>query len=270
MTPTEQLRRFDALRDEFLALVEPLPPEAVAFRRAGDDYTLGGLIPHVTWVLLHYDDVLQAMAAADFAAVDAPERPEDGRVKAGLADGQLAAAAAEVRAAHQRLAGRLGQHLEDWQRSAPVTYGPGAEPYPTRVADILGWCADHYREHIPHVTALVQECRTLQVVDQFNAAFNAHDADGVMKLMTDDVVFDNTYPPPDGERFEGHAAVRAFWERFFRETPSARFTAEEIFGDTTRATVRWRFDWDGGHVRGVDVIKVRDGKLAEKLSYVKG
>jgi hypothetical protein len=32
------------------------------------------------------------------------------------------------------------------------------------------------------------------------------------------------------------------------------------------------FHWDytGGHVRGVDVMRVRDGKVAEKLAYVKG
>ncbi len=41
-----------------------------------------------------------------------------------------------------------------------------------------------------------------------------------------------------------------------------------VAGD--RAVVRWRFDWGSGHVRGVDVLKVRDGKVAEKLSYVKG
>jgi len=38
--------------------------------------------------------------------------------------------------------------------------------------------------------------------------------------------------------------------------------------------VRWIYRWvrDGqeGHVRGVDVFRVRDGKVAEKLSYVKG
>ena len=37
-----------------------------------------------------------------------------------------------------------------------------------------------------------------------------------------------------------------------------------------RAVVRWVFDWGTGHVRGVDVMRVRDGKVAEKLSYVKG
>ena len=33
---------------------------------------------------------------------------------------------------------------------------------------------------------------------------------------------------------------------------------------------RWRYSWDGGHVRGVDLIKIRDGKITEKLAYVKG
>jgi len=33
---------------------------------------------------------------------------------------------------------------------------------------------------------------------------------------------------------------------------------------------RWRYDWDGGHVRGVDLFMVRDGRIAEKRSYVKG
>src|SRR5512140_3577472 len=70
---------------------------------------------------------------------------------------------------------------------------------------------------------------TLQTVDAFNAAFNAHDVDAVMRLMTDDVVFENTRPLPDGERHEGQAAVRAFWQGFFQRSPQARFDAEEIF-----------------------------------------
>ncbi len=33
---------------------------------------------------------------------------------------------------------------------------------------------------------------------------------------------------------------------------------------------RWRYDYGDGHVRGVDLFTVRDGRVAEKLSYVKG
>lgn len=116
---------------------------------------------------------------------------------------------------------------------------------------------------------------TLDVVRRFNEAFGHHDANGVMALMTEDCVFENTCPPPDGERHVGQAAVRRFWERFFRETPSAAFETEEIFAAGSRCVARWVYRWrnaDGspGHVRGVDVFRVRDGRVAEKLSYVKG
>ena len=70
---------------------------------------------------------------------------------------------------------------------------------------------------------------TLEAIQRFNDAINRHDVDAAMAAMTEDCVFENTYPPPDGERYEGQAAVR-----------------------------------------GVDVFRVRDGKVAEKLSYVKG
>ena len=111
---------------------------------------------------------------------------------------------------------------------------------------------------------------TEDTVNAFNEAFGRHDVDAVMRLMSDDCVFENTLPPPDGERVVGQAAVRRFWERFFADTPRASFVAEEMFVAGDRAVVRWRFDWGDGHVRGVDVIKVREGKVAEKLSYVKG
>jgi ketosteroid isomerase-like protein len=113
---------------------------------------------------------------------------------------------------------------------------------------------------------------TLEVINRFNEAFNRHDVDGVMALMTADCVFENTLPAPDGERFEGAAAVRDFWRRFFQSTPGARFETEEIFTAGDRGVVLWVFRWDesGGHVRGVDVMRVRDGKVAEKLAYVKG
>jgi ketosteroid isomerase-like protein len=111
---------------------------------------------------------------------------------------------------------------------------------------------------------------TAATIEAFNEAFGRHDVDGVMALMTDDCVFENTLPTPDGERHVGQRAVRHFWETFFKESPNARFATEEIVVAGDRATVRWRFDWGDGHIRGIDLFKVRDGKVAEKLSYVKG
>lgn len=112
--------------------------------------------------------------------------------------------------------------------------------------------------------------QTQETIERFNEAFNRHDVDAIMALMTDDVVFENTSPPPDGEVFSGQAAVRAFWEHFFAGSPRAHFAAEDLHAAGDRCTVRWRYSWGDGHVRGVDLFRVQDGKVAEKLSYVKG
>ena len=111
---------------------------------------------------------------------------------------------------------------------------------------------------------------TAQSIQAFNEASNRHDVDAMMALMTDDCIFENTLPPPDGERHVGQAAVRKFWTKLFIDAPRASFETEEMVVAGDRAVVRWRFDWGDGHIRGIDLFKVRDGKVAEKLSYVKG
>jgi len=116
---------------------------------------------------------------------------------------------------------------------------------------------------------------TRAAVERFNAAFDRHDVDGVMAAMTPDCVFENTSPAPDGERYAGQAAVRAFWARFFAANPEAILTVEDLFAAGDRCVVRWTYRWGPdrerpGYVRGVDLFRVRDGKVAEKLSYVKG
>ena len=115
---------------------------------------------------------------------------------------------------------------------------------------------------------------THMVIDRFNEAFNRHDADALASLLTDDTVFEDTSPPPDGQRIEGKAAVVAFWRDWFMRNSDARFEAEEIIVSGDRAVVRWVYHktrqgrpW---HLRGVDVFTVRDGKVAAKLAYVKG
>jgi ketosteroid isomerase-like protein len=116
---------------------------------------------------------------------------------------------------------------------------------------------------------------TLATIKQFNDAFNRQDIETVMAAMTDDCIFENTYPPPDGNRYEGQENVRAAFEAFFQSSPRARFEIEEIFAVRDRCIVRWVYYWQNeagqlGHIRGVDLFRLRDGKITEKLSYVKG
>src|SRR4029077_15553651 len=119
-----------------------------------------------------------------------------------------------------------------------------------------------------------REQSTRTTVDSFNEAFNRHDADGLAAFLTDDTVFEDTSPAPDGRRIEGKAAVVEFWRGWFAHNPDSQFEAEEIIVSGSRATVRWVYrkmrNGQPWHLRGVDIFTVRDGKVAAKLAYVKG
>ena len=109
----------------------------------------------------------------------------------------------------------------------------------------------------------------LEVVDVFGAAWAAHDLDGALALVTDDCVFDSTGPAPDGTRHVGREAIRTAWRPIFDDSDSL-FEVEDAVGFGDRVVQLWRYSWEGGHVRGIDVFRIRDGRVAEKLSYVKG
>ena len=119
-----------------------------------------------------------------------------------------------------------------------------------------------------------QEKATQETINRFNEAFNRHDADGVEALLTDDTVFEDTSPAPDGRRVEGKKAVSDFWRAWFAKNADAKFEAEEMIVSGNRATVLWVYrkmrNGQPWHLRGVDVFSVKDGKVAAKLAYVKG
>lgn len=125
-----------------------------------------------------------------------------------------------------------------------------------------------------HRTPQAVDTTTREVINRFNEIFNRHDADALAYLLTEDTVFEDTSPAPDGRRIEGKAAVVAFWREWFTRNSDARFEAEETIVSGNRAVVRWTYrkmrDGRPWHLRGVDVFTVRDGKVAAKLAYVKG
>ncbi len=51
----------------------------------------------------------------------------------------------------------------------------------------------------------------IRAVLAFNEAFNRHDVAGMMALMSEDCVFENTAPAPDGTLYSGKEAVTQFW-----------------------------------------------------------
>ena len=119
-----------------------------------------------------------------------------------------------------------------------------------------------------------QEQATRTTIDRFNEAFNRHDIDALAALLTENTIFEDTSPAPDGRRIEGKAAVVEFWRAWFERNPDARFEAEEVIVSGSRAVVPWVYrkmrNGQPWHLRGVDLFTVRDGKVAAKLAYVKG
>lgn len=111
-----------------------------------------------------------------------------------------------------------------------------------------------------------------EVIEQFNRAFEQHDASVLTDLVGEECVMESVEPAPDGTRYVGRDVNLTFWQNLANNKDGA-FAAEEIatFGD--RATIRWRFRFGPGlsqSVRGVTLMRVRDGKIVEALAYAKG
>lgn len=122
--------------------------------------------------------------------------------------------------------------------------------------------------------AVADPSSTLDAVTRFGDALNRGDATAIAALLTDDTIFENTGPAPDGTRVEGRDAVAAHWARWIAANPGAHIGAEEAVVAGDRCTVCWVYrkvrDGRPWHLRGIDLFTVRDGKIAEKRSYVKG
>ena len=109
-------------------------------------------------------------------------------------------------------------------------------------------------------------------VVRFNEAFNRHDLDALARMMTDDVTFVDT-APPNGTAHHGRQAVLDAFASFFGGSPSASFETLGGFVADRHVVIRWRYRWgdeSADHIDGIDVFTVAAGKIAEKLSFVKG
>jgi len=113
-------------------------------------------------------------------------------------------------------------------------------------------------------------------VTRFNTVWNGHDLDGILAMMTDDVVFEASFgKDPWGVRVVGQAAVREFLEDMFRRIPDVRWDEIRHFACPELAVVEWLTTGTprGGtryEVQGCDVLALRNEKISAKRSYRKG
>jgi ketosteroid isomerase-like protein len=113
------------------------------------------------------------------------------------------------------------------------------------------------------------------MVTGFVAAFNARDVDGLLSRLAPGAVLEHAFPQPAGARSEGPAAARAYWEQLFAQVGEIHLAPEEVLAWGERCVLRYACSWRGpaGEMRrvlGVDVFRLRDGLIVEKLAYLKG
>jgi ketosteroid isomerase-like protein len=123
---------------------------------------------------------------------------------------------------------------------------------------------------------MTQSERDLEtLLNAFAAAWNRHDIDSLMSMMTDDGVFEASGGNDvNGERHEGPAAVRTAFMAVFAQYPDARWGGARHFVLGDRGVSEWTFtgtlkDGRRVEVNGCDLFTFRDGKIAIKNSFRK-
>ena len=119
--------------------------------------------------------------------------------------------------------------------------------------------------------AEAQNNRTAELMQRFNEAFLKRSPEMLDQLIADDCVIENTTAAPAGDRYVGKEACLELWQKIALNV-GARFVPESIEASGDRALIFWRLIWGHGEtdwVRGVNIMRVRDGRIVEALGYVK-
>ncbi len=116
---------------------------------------------------------------------------------------------------------------------------------------------------------------SLSLLDEFAAAWNRHDTDAILSMMTEDCVFEASRGPDvKGTIYTGQAEVRRGIEEVFATFRDAQWNGPKHFIAGDRGVSEWVFTatgLDGAHVevQGCDVFTFREGRIAVKNSYRK-
>lgn len=116
----------------------------------------------------------------------------------------------------------------------------------------------------------------VEVMEEWNLAWDAHDLEGVLAPFHDDILFENW----TGGKVLGKNALRKAWQPWFENHGGFQFVFEDLFVDehAQKALYRWTLEWpspEKGYEgkserrRGVDLIHFKDGRIIEKLTYCK-
>ena len=114
-----------------------------------------------------------------------------------------------------------------------------------------------------------------ELLAAFGDAWNRHDIDALMSMMTDDCVFEaSSGGDVNGEKHQGFQAVQAAYVAVFAQYPDANWGNARHWVDGDRGVSEWIFtgtrsDGTRVEVNGCDLFTFRGGKIAVKDSFRK-
>jgi steroid delta-isomerase-like uncharacterized protein len=109
----------------------------------------------------------------------------------------------------------------------------------------------------------------------FAEAWNRHDLDALMSMMTVDCVFEaSAGDDVEGARHQGQEAVRAAFAAVFEQYPDAHWGGARHFVMANRGVSEWTFTGTSSNgkrveVKGCDLFTLENGKIAVKNSFRK-
>jgi len=116
---------------------------------------------------------------------------------------------------------------------------------------------------------------TVDTLQAFADAWNAHDIDALMSFMHDECVFETAAGPDAcGARHVGREAVRTAFAAAWQNFPDAQWRNARHLVAGDRGISEWTFTGtaaDGSRIEanGVDVFTFRDGKILVKNVFRK-
>ena len=115
-----------------------------------------------------------------------------------------------------------------------------------------------------------QTAATAELIERFNDVFQKHDPTPLPSMIAEHCVIEKISPAPEGDRCAGRDACVGLWTEI-ATAPGTRFDLEESWASGDRAVIRWRL-WNNGSIaiRGVNLMRVRNGLIVEAMGYVKG
>jgi ketosteroid isomerase-like protein len=119
-----------------------------------------------------------------------------------------------------------------------------------------------------------EPARIRGLLEVFAAAWAAHDIDALMACLAEDVVYDASVGPRPGARYVGRAEVREGMLTMLAHDRCCETHLIELCIHDDYAVVEWRYVTADGlgsglGVRGVDILRFRDGQIVLKDAFRK-